>query len=161
MASDSKSWKSAPKTDMRQKQLSKYLLDCDWLTALTCNLIGWKQWTGTVGKLQKTLYKRWFRMGWLVGKRRKTYYVHWCVTLPFVWRHQTTWWLCRAPTHPRGTSGLCRWHLHHHHSWAIFDRNFHGGGGGGAGADSATPPPSPHNFWLANAFGMKFGPSNI
>ena len=100
MASDSKSWKSAPKTDMRQKQLSKYLLDCDWLTALTCNLIGWKQWTGTVGKLQETLYKRWFLVGWLVGKRRKTYYVHWCVTLLSEWRHCTTRWLCWAPTQP-------------------------------------------------------------
>ena len=112
MASDSKSWKSAPKTDMRQKQLSKYLLDCDWLTALTCNLIGWKQWTGTVGKLQKTLYKRWFLVGWLVGKRRKTYHVHVFVLCLCI---LPTRWLCRAETHPRGTSGLRRWHLHHHH----------------------------------------------
>ena len=40
MASDLKSRKSLPKTDMRKKQLSKYLLYCDWLTALNCNLIG-------------------------------------------------------------------------------------------------------------------------
>ena len=33
MASDSKVRKSPPKTDMRQKQLCQYLLDCDWLTA--------------------------------------------------------------------------------------------------------------------------------
>ena len=55
MASDWKWEKSLPKTDMRNKQLSKYLLYFDWLTALNCNLIGWKQWTGTVGKTWKTL----------------------------------------------------------------------------------------------------------
>ena len=93
IASASKLRKSWPKTDMREKQLCKYLLDCDWLTAFNCNLIGWKQWTGTVGKLQKTLYKRWFRVGWLVGKRRKTYHVPCIVTLFDAPQDDYTGWL--------------------------------------------------------------------
>ena len=80
------------------------MLDCDWLTDCICNLIGWKQWTGTVGKSQESLYKRWFLVGWLVGKRRKTYHVHVCVLCCCILR-----WLCRAKTHPRGTSGVRLW----------------------------------------------------